>query len=56
MLPYKVGPEPIVIHEVTWAPYKWPKINWFHWGYFTLLIGAPCHSDLYITGNAAHLV
>ena len=22
-----------------WAPYKWPKINGFHWGYFTLLVG-----------------
>ena len=20
---------------VKWAPYKWPKINGFHWGYFT---------------------
>ncbi len=24
---------------VTWGPYKWPKINGFHWGEITLLIG-----------------
>ena len=38
------APSPVVINGVTWDPYKWPKINGFHWGYFTLLIGAPCHS------------
>ena len=25
-------PEPIVINGVTWTPYKWPKIDGFHWG------------------------
>ena len=24
-------------HGVTWDPHKWPKINRFHWGDFTLL-------------------
>ena len=27
------------LNGVTWAPYTWPKINGFAWGYFTLLIG-----------------
>ena len=38
---YKVGHEKTdrCFNGGTWDPYKWPKINGFHWGYSTLVMG-----------------
>ena len=42
-----------LISGVTWvgSPYKFPKINWFHWGEKTLLIGGIAVRTPFTTGR-----
>ena len=48
-----VGPYELYMELV--HTYKWPKVNEFAWGYFTLLIGV-IYFTPFITGFWAHLI
>ena len=30
---------PLLVINGVMGPYKWPEINWFHWGYFNPIRG-----------------
>ena len=55
---YKVGPKTAVVNIELCNPYKWPKINGFHWGYFIPIrsISGGTWAPTKVTGDGAHLV